>query len=222
MVFAIKNKYRIKFEKIDRLRFIGHLDLLKLMQRTVQRSRLPIAYSNGFNPHQIMSFASPLALSVESVSEYLDIELLEDLDETEILNRLNNSMPNGLKVLQVKKLKESDKSAASLLRAADYSVKVKEDVPNIKEKIDETLQKESILVMKKTKSSNAETDIKEDIFELSYDEENDSIFMKISTGSQKNIKPEIVINGIFGKDVKISIKRLEMYYEKDGEFLPLI
>ena len=54
--------YRIKFEKGDDVKFISHLDVMRYFQRAIKRAELPIGYSQGFNPHQLMSFASPLTL----------------------------------------------------------------------------------------------------------------------------------------------------------------
>ena len=103
-------KYRIKFTKTGNMIYIGHLDLLKFFQRTIKRAGLPIAYSLGFNPHQLMIFAIPLSLGVSSVGEYLDIQLKQDMSCEEIENRLNSTMPLGIKILSVRKLVEGEKA----------------------------------------------------------------------------------------------------------------
>ena len=74
-------KYRIKFTKVGKVRFVGHLDLLKLFQRAIKRAGIPVAYSNGFNPHQLIGFAIPLPLGMASVGEYVDVELKEEVSE---------------------------------------------------------------------------------------------------------------------------------------------
>ena len=71
-------KVRIKFEKRGNLRFIGHLDLMRYFQKANRRAGLPIAYSEGFSPHQIMSFAAPLSMGVESTAEYADFKLTDN------------------------------------------------------------------------------------------------------------------------------------------------
>ena len=68
-------KIRIKFRKFGPVRFIGHLDLMRFFQKMIRRADLDIAYSNGFSPHQIMSFAAPLGVGLESNGEYMDIEV---------------------------------------------------------------------------------------------------------------------------------------------------
>ena len=66
-------KVRIKFSKQGNLRFVGHLDMMRYFQKAFRRSELPISYSEGFSPHQIMSFAAPLGIGMTSEAEYVDI-----------------------------------------------------------------------------------------------------------------------------------------------------
>ncbi len=219
-VFVIKHKYRLKFSKIDKMKFIGHLDLLKIVQRTFVRAKLPIAYSKGFNPHQLMSFALPLSLSVESVGEYLDIELDNDVEPSQIKEALNKELPNGLAIIEVKKLVEGRKAAAAELRAATYEVYV-ENQP-LKEKVDLVNSSDKVLIMKKTKRSLEEVDIKEDILKVAYNMDKDCIEMLISTGSQRNIKPEHVLDFMGLLECNTKVKRIEMFLEKDGEYIALI
>ncbi|MBQ4372972.1 MAG: DUF2344 domain-containing protein, partial [Lachnospiraceae bacterium] len=68
-------KVRIRFSKSDSLRYVGHLDLLRFFQKAMRRAEIPMRFSEGFHPHQIMSFASPLGVGVTSQGEYLDIEI---------------------------------------------------------------------------------------------------------------------------------------------------
>ena len=85
-VFVL-NKYRLKFSKSGKMIYIGHLDLLKFFIRLIKRTQLPIAYSNGFNPHQQLTFAIPLSLGMTSYGEYLDIQLTAPVYCEEIKNR---------------------------------------------------------------------------------------------------------------------------------------
>ncbi|MDE6181979.1 MAG: TIGR03936 family radical SAM-associated protein, partial [Eubacteriales bacterium] len=165
------NKYRIKFSKTGRIRFVGHLDLLKIFQRTVKRANLPIAYSQGFNPHQQMSFAIPLPLGMESISEYLDIKLEENLTRKEVFERLNTEMPIGLEIINVLKLKEDEKNAPSIVCGGEYEVTLDREI-NIDEfnkKISELLNSEEINIEKKTKKRGKEVlktiNIKDEIYE---------------------------------------------------------
>ena len=68
-------RLRIKFRKYGVLRFIGHLDLMRFFQKAIRRAEIDIAYTTGFSPHQIMSFAAPLGVGLSSNGEYMDIEV---------------------------------------------------------------------------------------------------------------------------------------------------
>ena len=88
----IRYKYRIKYSKGPELRFVSHLDLMRLFQRAVRRAGLPIGYSHGFNPHQLMSFGNPLSLGMTSIGEYCDFEFETPVEPREIAERLGAVM----------------------------------------------------------------------------------------------------------------------------------
>lgn len=218
-------KYRLKFEKIMRLKFIGHLDLLDLFQRAVNRAGLPIAYSQGFNPHQLMSFALPLTLGFEGRGEYIDIELTEESNPEIIKENLNKAFPEGLSILSVRKLEKGEKSGASLTEAALYDVIMPEDFKLTPKDIDGFLGLKEIKIMKKGKKKTVEEDIRPDIFELKlFDEERQRHRMLISQGSMRNVKPEAVITEICklaGREFivyKYKFIRLELLKKTDSGF----
>jgi len=212
-----KYLYRVKFEKIDNMKFIGHLDLLKLFQRAVKRSGLPVAYSKGFNPHQIMSFALPLSVGIESIGEIVDIEFTKELDCTDAALKLNVTMPDGLKVLNVKRLLKGEKNAAASLTAAIYEVVFPKEIsPEI---IDEILNRNEIIVTKKSKKGEKTLDIRPMIYKIEA-LGSSAIQLTIATGSALNLKAEVAAELICERldmpyvlgDVRI--KRLELFGEK--------
>ncbi len=113
-------KVRIKFRKQGAMKFIGHLDTMRYFQKVMRRARVDIAYSGGFSPHQIMSFAAPLGVGVLSNGEYLDIEVHSSEDSGTMVRRLNAVMSEGMEVLSFRRLADPAKSAMSLVAAADY------------------------------------------------------------------------------------------------------
>lgn len=226
------NRYRIKFSKLGRIRFIGHLDLLKVFQRAIKRAKLPISYSEGFNPHQKVSFAIPLPLGMESICEYVDIRLEENLQENEILVKLNEQMPIGIEILNVIKLKEEDKNAASIISAGEYLVNLDKTI-NIEEfnkKMEEILNLPEINIEKIVKKRGKEVlktvDIKDSIYKIEAIDEN-TIKIFIATGSVKNLKPDILLEYIYKtlgfeyNKFKISYKRISLQKEQDDKYLEL-
>ncbi len=163
---------RVRFAKYGAVKFIGHLDVLRYFQKAVRRSGLKIAYSQGFHPHQIMSFASPLGVGITSEGEYMDMELVADYTPQEIVDALNTAMVEGFTVLSARILPEPEngrkrETAMSLVTAADYLVTVKENDTFLGTKSLEELKEawklfygqERISVIKKVKKSNTETSV---------------------------------------------------------------
>ena len=77
-------KVRIKFSKEGPMKFVGHLDTMRYFQKAIRRAELPVAFSGGYSPHMIMSFAVPLGVGMESLGDYFDLEMAEDMATSEI------------------------------------------------------------------------------------------------------------------------------------------
>ncbi|MBQ2936860.1 MAG: DUF2344 domain-containing protein [Lachnospiraceae bacterium] len=223
-------KVRIKFSKEGPVKFIGHLDIMRYFQKAIRRADIDIAYSMGFNPHQIMSFASPLSVGHESSGEYFDIELNSMTDTEDIKNRLNEVMTDGIKIIKVAALDEGEGNAMASVAAADYLVRFSDKVTlpdDFKEKLTDYYEQEHIYVTKKTKKSEKEIDLKEGIYKLQVRE--DGVFMQLDAGSGSNLKPGFVLEHFFETigvelpEFPFRIRRLETYRKtKKGKLMPLI
>lgn len=120
-------KIRIKFAKTGVMKFVGHLDVMRYFQKAIRRAELPIAYSEGFSPHMLLSFASPLGVGISSTGEYFDMVLAEDMKTDEIVKRLNATMVEGMEVLSARHVPDGKASKAmSLVAGADYLVQFRE------------------------------------------------------------------------------------------------
>lgn len=102
------------------MKFIGHLDVMRYFQKAIRRAGIDIAYSEGFSPHQIMSFAAPLSVGYTSEGEYFDIELRTPMEEEELQKRLQGVMVEGIDILKVQNLPESEGNAMASVQAASY------------------------------------------------------------------------------------------------------
>ena len=91
---------RIKFKKVGSLQYISHLDLVRTMSKIIVRAKLPLWYTEGFNPKPKMIFAAPLSIGVESLSEYMDLRLVERISPDEVKLRLNANMTDEMQVLE--------------------------------------------------------------------------------------------------------------------------
>ena len=197
------------------MRFIGHLDLLALFQRCMKRTGLPISYSKGFHPHQIMSFALPLSLGMGSVGEYVDVEFDTEEDVNEVLRRFNKIAPEDLRTLEVRKLKQGEKNGASIVEAGIYKITLPKDSLITQAEIKEMLSQEEILILKKTKKKEeVEINVRPYIFEASFDLGGD-IHLLIASGSKENLKPDVVINYLYEK-VGQTYNPYRVYYLREN------
>lgn len=235
-------KIRIKFQKYGIMRFIGHLDMMRYFQKAIRRADIDIAYSEGFSPHQIMSFAAPLGVGITSDGEYLDIEVHSSDSSEASLKALNEAMVEGVKVVEYKQLPDGTKNAMSSVAAADYTVtfKEKENNPFTLELLSKALddfygKQEEILITKQTKKNEKTMDLKPLIYKLAaVNEENPGFFLKVCTGSTDNIKPELVLAAFSDyckaqnicefsfEPMEMQIHRNEVYARKEnGAFITL-
>ena len=207
-------KARIKFNKYGVVRFIGHLDVMRYFQKAMRRAGIDMAYSQGYNPHQLMSFASPLGVGITSDGEYLDITLNSDIDKDEFITKLNAQMVEGIEVLDFIHLKDDAKNSMSKVSAADYVICIKDDYldekyigkeETFKYLFTEFIKRDEIVVLKKSKKSEREVDIKEFILDYSFKNtlgedsvlpkfnNNYYLWLKLVAGSVNNLKPELVM-----------------------------
>ena len=222
-------KARIKFRKFGAMKFIGHLDIMRFFQKVMRRADIPIAFTGGFSPHMIMSFANPLGVGVTSDGEYFDIELTEEIDMNAAVERMNQVMVEGMEIVNMVPISDDKKrTGMSIVAAADYLSNVKNNAfpENWKEKADGFMDQEEILITKKTKKSEKEVDIKPMIYK--FEIRKDGVFMQVATGSVENLKPEVVMQAL-GQYLDVDIEevafvhhRLEVYADEGNkEFVSL-
>ena len=220
-------KIRIKFAKEGTMKFIGHLDIMRYFQKVMRRADVDIRYSEGFSPHQIMSFASPLGVGLESRGEYVDIEVLSTDSSKEMLRRINENMVEGVEALAYKLLPDDAGNAMSLVAAADYEVRFREgyapaDLDAFFAGIPAFLEKEEIMMLKKTKKGEKEINIRPQIYRMEARPDH-TIFLQIATGSAANLKPDAVLHtyaesrGEALSEFALMVTRLEVYADKGTE-----
>ena len=167
-------KIRLRFSKQGQMKFIGHMDMVRYFQKVMRRSEVDVAYSEGFSPHQKMSFAAPLSVGVLSRGEYFDLEVNSTESSKVMLERINAQNAEGVEVLSYKLLPDDAKNAMSVVAGADY--KVYTDLFN-QNMLDAFMNQDQIIVLKKTKKSEKEVDIKPLIYNIKL--EDDGIFMQV-------------------------------------------
>jgi len=231
-------KARIKFRKYGVMKFIGHLDIMRYFQKVMRRADIPIAFTQGFSPHMIMSFAQPLGVGVTSDAEYFDIELTESISSKRAIEQMNKANVEGIEIVSFVEIPDDKKcSGMTIVAGAEYAVSLlesnktsditKEITDEWKEKIDAFMAQSEIRILKQTKRSEKEVDIKPMIYDMEVCD--DRICMFLATGSEQNLKPDLVMKAFLSfagepEDTPLHYHRLEVYAknpDNSSEFISL-
>ncbi len=238
-------RIRIKFRKYGVMKFIGHLDIMRFFQKAIRRSGIDICYSEGFSPHQVMSFAAPLGVGITSDGEYLDIEVHGSASSKESMAKLNEVMVEGMEITGYVQLDDNAKTAMSVVSAADYEIWYKEgyDIPEsisdfevLQSRAEEFFIKpDQILITKKTKKSEKQIDLKQLVYAFQVLQPQErfnqqpAFYLKVCTGSMDNLKPELVMEafyeylGLLFDPYAVQIHRKDVYFtDADGLQKPLL
>lgn len=212
---------RIQFSKGYEVKYVSHLDLMRTFNRMLMRSGLPVSYTQGFNPHIILTFAQPLSVGVTSDGEYAEFQMEEQCTFDEIKDKLNAAAPEGIEILKV-----TDELAPKFkeLYAAVYVVTLQCNQP--KEALLNVLNREVIPVEKKTKKGLKEIDIKPLLFDFSIEEEAESLMLtlKLASGSERNLNPDLLLKAFekeipgFRMDYK-SVHRIKLLTKENEELM---
>lgn len=184
---------RFRFKKIGRLQYVSHLDLVRTMHKIVVRSRLPLKYTEGFNPKPKMVFAAPLSIGTESLCEFLDVRLSERVDESTALKALNDNMTDEMQVIEAyyPETKFSD------LRWLSYTISMKTNGASdeLSEAINAALSSEVIEIEKKTKSGIKPVNIRPLIksADAFFDGEEIRIVCLLSADPSEFLNPEYLV-----------------------------
>lgn len=232
---VLKLRYLTKFTKEENIKFISHLDVLKTIQKNIRRAGLPIEYSQGFNPHMNTSIAQPLSVGVYSSGEYMDMVLTTEVNEEEIVDKLNKTAPSGIKYISALAVPyvEGEKKvpqAMALIDAARYTIKIKySDVSKLEEEVNKLLEVKEWNTIKKSKKGEKEVDIRPLVKEFSFWIKDEFLILNvvISTGSREHLSADLLVNYIQQKtsnallDSFVNVKREEMYFYKNNKLTPL-
>ena len=209
------SKYRLCYKEGEEVKFISHLDFLRTAVRIFRRANLPVKYSEGFNPHMVMTIGLPLSVGTTSVCECLELELTEDVDAKSALKAINAACPNGIEFTGIKKAEGM--KPMHLIDSALYEASFTTDG---NADIEEYIAAPEVMIEKKSKRKINEVNIKDFVREIkpvSTDGTSHKLEMRLNAGNTSNLKPELVIKSI-GDFCKVSIsdiriERKEIYFE---------
>ena len=227
------SKFRLKFSKLGRGQYISHLDMLRTFTRSITRANLPVLYSQGFNPHQLITFAMPLPIGVTSETEFADIDFKDGTTPVEIMEKL--ILPPDLKLLDVAIPIHKAKSIIS----AEYKITLTHKNPDT-DKIRDFFERKEVIVSKKSKRSVSDVNIMEFIHSAKIVGADDpvrpspatpvrpspanktTILAVLSAGNEKNLKPDLLVTAMEEHAVNtrfdsVSIHRTNIFCENNGK-----
>lgn len=219
---------RVKFSKTGKLRFISHLDLMRLFQRAVRRAELPLTFTEGYNPHHKISIALALPVGISSEAEYADFEFSQRINTEDFKERMNKNLPEGILFLEAKSIGGRSLSLSQIINLAVYEIKIKVGFSDkiFIETIEKFKQSQNIPFVRERKRKISSFNIKERIENIDIIDEKDKIYrlnLECKIGERAGVSPLEVIESIKNfesnfKDIEIlSIHRNGLFYLKNGE-----
>jgi radical SAM-linked protein len=216
----------IRFGKQSRLRFISHLDLQRFFQRAVNRTGQPIAWSQGFNPHPVMSFGSALALGWTSEYEVIDIKLSAPMGRKRTEDAVRAALPEDLPVIEVRLVDDKHPAPMALVKMSDYRITLEgENADGVIAQVPAFLERECVMAVKKTKSGEKEINIRPLAVELM--QTDDGLFARLMLTEQNTLKPDLLVKALSdmaGVEIpEMRIHRLQLLGEDAaGALCPLM
>lgn len=221
-------KILCKFTKLGYLKFISHLDLVDLFQRTLFQNKVDVKFSEGFNPHPRMSIAYPLPLGIESNSEYMEIYLNSEVDLDDFVNKMNERLPIGIKIVEAKY--DDDESISNKVKSVVYAFKLlntfydKNKDIDLARELDKINDMDDVEIERKRKKGKKRIFVKENAKEYlnRLELKDDSIYAYIKMSEQGSLKPALVFDilnnytDIVMDELDIDLERIGLYQDEEG------
>lgn len=206
----LAQRIRIRFEKLGRMRFLSHLEMLTLFTRAVGRARIPIRYSQGFHPHPKFSFATALSVGVESHAEYMDFEVDGGFSAAELQEALNRTLPEGVRVVEASEIAMKAPALSVIMERVRYRVTLPEELAEaLDEKVQAFLALDSSPLRREKRGKVVEFDLRHELCELKA--EGRSLEMVVGRG-----KPAEYASAIMGVPVEAlkeaKLEKLEVLF----------
>ncbi|EQB63361.1 MAG: hypothetical protein RBG1_1C00001G0940 [candidate division Zixibacteria bacterium RBG-1] len=221
----VNSKVRLQWSKSEEVRFTSHLDVIRMFEKTFRKAKIPLEYSQGFHPHQKVSFGPPLPIGFVSSAEYLDLQLETPFKE-DFLLKLNSSLPPGFEFLQAKVILGKTVSLSESINLASYEVELPFFSEQIKDQISYVLERKDLIANRVKKESTQELDIRPFIVSLEAEKinaEKTDLKMLLVLTPLGYARPQEVLQyglGLGEKEIsRLPIKRTGLYCKKEDKLL---
>ncbi|MEL7564696.1 MAG: TIGR03936 family radical SAM-associated protein [Dehalobacterium sp.] len=206
------------------IKFLSHLDLLKVMERAMRRAQIPVAFSQGFNPHPKMAFGTAKSVGLASECEYFDVELDREMAPRDFKKKLQEKCPMGIEIKETKEISPEEPALMAVINCASYQVTVKVSQELSQEELDKKIadlfSRSEIIVQRVSPKRKKEFDIRPGIISLTYrlsQPEKILFEMDLNMGNQGNVKPGEVIGALGLGDYEIlEILRTGLFIRRES------
>ena len=192
-------RLRIAYTKVEDAKYIAHLDLTRVFERAMRRAGIKMLYTEGFNPRPKISFGFALAVGTEGEREYVDVDLENDMELGEVLGLIQEQLPQGIRLLQVRVLSQGEKPLMAVLNAASYRMRVPMALPILPERLQEAISlwmaREHVTYSRYTKKGPTDKDIRPWVKHLTGEVQGDEIVfeLEVEMGNAGSVRPEEVL-----------------------------
>jgi len=206
---------RFAYSMTGTIKFLSHLDLMQVFARGVRRAGLPVAYSQGFNPHPKIALGPAHVVGIASLEEWGDMELSEQVAPKDFVRALNAALPQGLTILDAFDLPPGTPSLQATLNGADYLVMVDGvEEEQLRAALDQVMASDSLLYEKYSPKGKKLLELRPGIYSLQL--EANKIKMELAVGDRCNVRPQYVLSAMAIPNLQIiSILRQSIYIRRE-------
>jgi len=215
----VLQRLRMRYRKESLIKYVSHLDLMRIWERALRRACMPVAYSRGFNPQPKIVSAAALPVGFSSEAEVLDISLVRPLAPLDVLKKLSPQLPEGLSIMSIEEIAITEPSLQSRMRQAEYRIKLRTSSPRheIGERIQALLSTESIPRQKLRKGRMRSYDLRpllDDAWVESGWDEGIILGMRLQLSGQSTGRPDDVLEALGYSDDTVSIRRTRLIWNQ--------
>ncbi len=212
-----KYRYRLTFRKGYRVKYVAHLDVVKVWTRAFRRAGIPLAYTGGFNPQARIQVAASLPVGSMGSAEVMDIYLTQEMKSEDILARVGSTLPEDFELLNVENVDLKAPALQAELRQATYKVIVESELSaqDLQKRIDALLQAETLLQTRIRRRKEERFDMRPLLHSLNLkavNKDEASLTMRLSAGQQGNLRPDAVLKALKLDDGWRQIERTKLIF----------
>lgn len=215
------HRLRFVFAKRVQVKYISHLDLTLVWERALRRARIPLAYSQGFNPRPKIQFASGLPLGTTGTAEIMDVIVTEPVDPDRARERIKGTLPVGVGLHSIEEIPLKAPTLQHLLRQAEYHVLVETELSaaGLSERIDDLLAADQVIQTRRRRQKEEEFDLRPWLHQLHLESSaagQAHLRMRLTAGQFGNLRPEAVLKALGLADNWAEIERTRLIFAAEA------